>query len=80
MHVFLARAGEIKDTVKEEKARKEAASILPRAGRSFKYADAVGQIQDAIGCSKRTAERRMTTYEAEGIIFKTTAGDYMCNE
>lgn len=80
MHVFLARAGEMKDTVKEEKARKEATSILPPPGRSFRYADAIGQIQDALGCSSRTAKRRMTTYEAEGIVFKTTAGDYMRNE
>lgn len=80
MHVFLDRAGELKDTVKEQKARKEATSILPPPGRSFRYADAIGQIQDAIGCSERTAKRRMTTYEAEGIIFKTTAGDYMRNE
>jgi len=79
MHVFLARAGEIKVSVKEEKARQEAQSILPR-GRSVKYADAVNHIMDALECSKRTAERRMTTYEAEGIIYKTNSGDYMLRE
>ncbi len=29
---------------------------------------------------ERTAKRRMTTYEAEGAIFKTRAGDYMLND
>jgi len=77
MHVFLARAGEIKDTVKEEKARKEAASILPRAGRSFRYSEALCMIQDGLGISQSTAKRRMITYESEGLIYKTTAGDYM---
>ena len=80
MHVFLARAAEIKDTVKEEKARKEVSGILPPPGRSFRYADAVDLISAALNCSDRTAKRRMTTYEAEGIIYKTTAGDYMRNE
>jgi hypothetical protein len=79
MHVFLARAGEMKNVVKEEKARLEAAGILP-LNRSFKYGEAVNQIQDALGCSAATAKRRMTTYEAEGIIYKTSAGDYMRHE
>lgn len=80
MHVFLDRASDIKTSVKQEKAKQEATSILPAPGRSFRYADAIGQIQDALGCTKRTAERKMVTYEAEGIIRKTSAGDYMRNE
>jgi hypothetical protein len=79
MHVFLARAGEMKSTVKEEKARQEVAAILPPQ-RSFRYGDAVAQIMDSLSCTERTAKRRMVTYEAEGLIFKTTAGDYMVNE
>lgn len=79
MHVFLARAGEMKNAVKEEKSRLEAAGILP-LNRSFKYGEGVNAIKDALGCSAATAKRRMTTYEAEGIIYKTSAGDYMRHE
>jgi hypothetical protein len=79
MHVFLARAGEIKTSVKEAKARVEAEGIFP-SGKSFRYSDAVNAIMDALGCTKRTAERRMLTYECEGVIFKTTAGTYLRNE
>ena len=77
MHVFLARAGEIKDTVKEEKARKEVQKVLPRTGRSFRYSEALSMIQDGLGISQSTAKRRMITYESEGLIYKTTAGDYV---
>ena len=77
MHVFLARAGEIKDTVKQEKARKEVQKVLPRTGRSFRYSEALSMIQDGLGISQSTAKRRMITYESEGLIYKTTAGDYM---
>jgi hypothetical protein len=79
MHVFLARAGEIKTSVKEAKARIEAEGIFPLQ-TSVRYSEAVNAIMDALGCTKRTAERRMITYEGEGIIFKTTAGNYMRNE
>ena len=79
MHVFLARAGEIKVSVREEKARMEAEGIFP-PGTSVRYSEAVNAIMDALGCTKRTAERRMITYEGEGIIFKTTVGNYMRNE
>ena len=34
-------------------------------------------IQDGLGISQSTAKRRMITYESEGLIYKTTAGDYM---
>lgn len=79
MHVFLDRAGDIKTSVKQEKARQEVEGILPR-GRAVRYAEAIAQIQDALGCSERTAKRRMVTYESEGIIFKTQTGEYLFNE
>ena len=79
MHVFLARANELKSIVSEQKYRAEAASILP-LNRSFKYGEGVNSIADSLACSTATAKRRMTTYEAEGIIYKTSAGDYMRHE
>jgi hypothetical protein len=79
MHVFLARANELKSLVKEVKSKSECDEILPRTG-SFRYAEAISAIMGALECTKRTAEKRMVTYQAEGLIWKTSAGDYMRHE
>jgi len=76
MHVFLARADECKSMVRKEKNSAEATETM-QAGRSYTYTDLVNTIIRKLDVSEKTAKRRITTWEVEGVIFKTTAGGYM---
>lgn len=75
MHVSMGTAGEIRATVKTAKMREEAMTVFGD-GDALGYGELVTAITEGLGVSKRTAERRVTTYQSEGIITKGTTGNY----
>lgn len=75
MHVSCGTAREIKATAKSAKFREEAESIFGEA-IEYSYTDYVAKIREAVGVAKSTAEQRVKTYAAEGIVLKSTDGIY----
>ena len=75
-HVSRGSAGTIKASQKTEKFRTEAESAFGDAA-SLAYSALVAGIMAATGLkSEKTAEKRIVTYQAEGIVSKTSSGSY----
>jgi hypothetical protein len=76
MHVSRGSAGEIKASEKRQKFTEEAEAAFGDAS-SLSYSALVAAIIQATGLkSEKTAEKRVTTYQAEGIVTKTQGGSY----
>ena len=76
MHVSRGSAGEIKASEKRQKFSEEAEAAFGDA-ESLSYSALVAAIVQATGLkSDKTAEKRVTTYQAEGIVTKTPGGSY----
>jgi hypothetical protein len=75
-HVSKGTAGEIVASAKREKFREEAESAFGDAP-ALSYAELVAAIVESTGLSERTAERRVVTYQTEGITIKNHGGNYM---
>jgi hypothetical protein len=76
MHVSRGSAGEIKASEKRQKFIEEAEAAFGDS-ESLSYSALVAAIMQATGLkSEKTAEKRITTYAAEGIISKTPGGSY----
>ena len=79
MHVFLARASDVRSMAKTEKLSCEARTVM-QSGRSYSYSEMAELLVRKLDVSDRTAKRRITVWEAEGIVFKTSQGRYMLVE
>jgi hypothetical protein len=76
MHVSRGSAGEIKASEKRQKFSEEAEAAFGDA-TSLSYSALVEGIMQATGLkSPKTAEKRVTTYQAEGIVTKSPGGSY----
>ena len=76
MHVSRGSAGEIKASEKRQKFIEEATAAFGDAV-SLSYSALVAAIMQATRLkSEKTAEKRVTTYQIEGIISKTPGGSY----
>lgn len=79
MHVFLGDAKEVRGMAKTEQHVSEARTVM-QDGRAYSYTELTDMIVRKLGGSERTAKRKITAWEAEGITFKTTQGKYMLVE
>lgn len=76
MHVSRGSAGEIKAAEKTQKFREEAEAAFGDSS-SLSYSALVAAIMQAVGfTSAKTAEKRVTTYQAEGIVIRSQSGSY----
>jgi hypothetical protein len=75
MHVSCGTAREIKATAKQAKFRDEAEAAFGDAEK-LGYSDLVTRIMEAVGVVAKTAEKRVKTYSAEGLIVKSSEGIY----
>jgi len=77
MHVNRGTAGQIKAGERQEKFRDEAEKAFGDSDQ-LTYTDLVSAIMQATGLkSVKTAEKRINTYQAEGVIIKTQGGSYL---
>jgi len=78
MHVSIGTAREIKATAKTAKFRAEAEATFGDAD-SMTYSELVARLAETTLIASKTAERRVKTFCAEGIIRKTESGNYLLN-
>jgi hypothetical protein len=74
-HVSKGTAGAIKAGIKTEKFREEAEKAFGDED-VLSYTALVKAIMDAVMIAIKTAEKRVTTYQAEGIVRKDASGSY----
>jgi hypothetical protein len=75
MHVSIGSAREIKAGAKADKSRQEAARAFDGA-ETLTHAALVKAIEATTGLSERTAERRVVTYQIDGVTVKLPSGNY----
>jgi hypothetical protein len=75
MHVSIGTAREIKAGVKNAKVRAEAEAAFGDAA-SLTYAELIKGIMAATSLTERTAERRVTAYQNDGVTVKLPSGNY----
>ncbi|MDP3851050.1 MAG: hypothetical protein Q8Q59_11140 [Luteolibacter sp.] len=75
MHVSVGTVREIKASAKSAKFRAEAEAAFSDSD-SMTYSELVARVAETAFIAPKTAERRVKTYTAEGIIRKTEAGNY----
>ncbi|MFC7336138.1 hypothetical protein ACFQY0_03025 [Haloferula chungangensis] len=75
MHVSAGSAGEIKANQRQEKFREEVERAFD-GGESLSYSEFVARIMERVGIAKKTAEKRITTYQVEGAAVKSPSGSY----
>lgn len=75
MHVSAGTVREIKASAKSAKFRSEADAAFGDAD-SMTYSELVARLTETALIAPKTAERRVKTYTAEGIVIKTAAGNY----
>ena len=75
MHVCCGTAREIKANAKQEKFRDEAEGAFGDSDK-LSYSDLVARITETVGVVQKTAEKRVKTYVADGLVLKSTEGIY----
>lgn len=75
MHLSVGSVRQLKASAKQGKFRAEAEGLFGD-DRSLNYAALVERITDRLGVHKRTAERRVVTYQAEGAVIKVEGENY----
>ena len=75
MHVSCGTAREIKASARQEKFRDEAEGAFGDADK-LSYSDLVARITETVGVVPKTAEKRVKTYVADGLVLKSTEGIY----
>lgn len=75
MHVSCGTAREIKATAKHIKFRDEAEAAFSEVD-SMSYTDLVARIMETVRIVAKTAEKRVKTYAAEGLVVKSPEGIY----
>jgi len=75
MHVSKGKASEIKASAKREKLREEAEAAFGDADK-LAYTDLLKAIMETSGIAEKTAQARIKSYHAEGIIHKHEVGNY----
>ena len=74
-HVSKGTAGAIKASIKTEKFREEAEKAFGDED-ALGYSALVAAIMGAVEITVKTAEKRVVTYQAEGIVRKDASGSY----
>ncbi len=74
-HVSRGTAGAIKASIKTEKFREEAEKAFGDED-ALGYSALVAAIMGAVEITIKTAEKRVVTYQAEGIVRKDASGSY----
>jgi hypothetical protein len=74
-HVSIGTAREIKSGERQQKVTQEAETVFEGAD-SLTYSELIKRIVAAVGIAQKTAEKRVTTYQAEGAVIKNQNGTY----
>ena len=75
MHVFLGNQREVKSSAKQEQYRQEVIDLIHDA--SVPFSELTSRIARLKECQQRAAERWVTKYVAEGVLLKTSIGNYI---
>jgi hypothetical protein len=75
MHVSVGTARELKANAKQAKFFQEAKAAFG-SNACLKYSQLIARITEVVGVEIKTAEKRITAYQLEGLIEKKNAGGY----
>ena len=75
MHVFLGNQREVKSSAKQEQYREEVKRLIPDG--SMPWADLRDKVMVTRGCTLRNAEKRINIFVGEGVLIKTSEGNYI---